>query len=132
MSKRQLFSEKYCEIFMEDGDNILYAKWTGFLQIDQIKKGCEFMTEYIEANNISKHLSNHLDLKVLTEDCKNYLTGEWFPAVEKVGLKKVAALVARNIFTRSSIDDVNNAVKLGNLTIETFNEEGDCVKWLRK
>ena len=128
-----LFSEKYCEINLDESSNILYAKWVGFLTIDQIKKGCDFMSAYIKDNVTTQHLSDHQDLKVLTPDCKDYLTGEWFPEVEKLGLKKVAALVSTNIFARSSIDDVNSRalVQLGDLTIDTFNEEADCIKWLQ-
>lgn len=132
MTKTLLFQEKYCEIYMDDANRILCAKWSGFLRPEDIKKGCEFMTDYIKKNSIKLHFSDHVDLKVLMDDCKNYLTGEWFPAVEKIGLIKVAAMVSKSIYTRSSIDDVNGAVNLGNLTIETFNTVEDCYTWLKK
>ncbi|MEP2024801.1 hypothetical protein, partial [Reichenbachiella sp.] len=67
-----------------------------------------------------------------TEELKDYLTKEWFPAVEKVGLRKVSALVSTNIYARSSVDDINSRVQLGNLTIENFNTVKDCEDWLLK
>lgn len=131
MVQTELLNEKYCQIHMDESNGILYAKWNGFLFIDQIKKGCEMMSEYIQQNGIKVHLSNHQDLKVLSDECKDYLTQEWFPAVEKIGLQKIAAIVSPNIFTRSSIEEVNEStVKLGGLTIETFNSQTEGEGWL--
>lgn len=132
MAKEQLFKEKYCTVEMDSSNGILYAKWSGFLKIDDIRKGCGAMTEFIKSSGTKLHCSDHLELKVLTDDCKDYLTGEWFPEVESIGLKKVSALVSPNIFARSSIEDVNSAavVNLGQLTIDTFNTQQDCEAWL--
>ncbi|MEO9803362.1 MAG: hypothetical protein ABJF04_08955 [Reichenbachiella sp.] len=132
MEKNLVFDKKHCKIEMDESNGILYTKWSGFIQLDQAKEGSEFMTKYIKENGVKLHLSDHLDLKVVTEELKDYLTKEWFPAVERVGLRKVSALVSKNIYTRSSVDDINSRVQLGNLTIENFNTVKDCEDWLLK
>ncbi|WP_109829886.1 hypothetical protein [Reichenbachiella versicolor] len=130
--KESLLDEDYCKIAMLD-NGILYAKWNGFLTIDQIKNGCGVLTNYIKKNGLKIHLSDHSELKVLNDECKTYLSTEWFPEVEALGITKIAALISPNVFTRKSVDDVNesnNRVQMRNLTIENFNTQEDCEKWL--
>ena len=129
---KSLLKEDYCEIVMKD-NGILYAKWSGFLTISQIKEGCSLMTKYVRDNKIKIHLSDHRDLKILNDECKTYLTQTWFPEIEQAGMKKIAALVSPNVFTRKSVDDVNesnNRMRMGSMTIENFNTSRDCEKWL--
>ena len=132
MSKKMIMQKKFSEIYMDQDEGILYAKWNGFLTEDQVREGCKTMTEYIRTNDIKTHLSDHRELKVLSKDVQNYLTQEWFPEVEKVGLKKVAALVSQDVFAKATVDKVNQLVELGGLSINTFNSTHDCLNWLRE
>jgi hypothetical protein len=120
----------YVDIQFDESNNVIVAKWIGFLKPDEIKKGCSFMTKYIKDNRIKVHLSDHRDLKVLSKEAQDYLTREWFPEVEKVGLVKVGAVVAEDVFAAATVSKVNKEGQVGKLSINMFNSESECFKWL--
>jgi len=127
---KELLNESYCHIYFDEQDNIIYAEWKGFLKPDQVRKGCSIMTDYIKNHKVKVHLSDHRNLRVLTKEVQTYLTEEWFPEVEKAGLKKVAALVSEDVFAKATVDNVNTTAKVGSLVIKTFNSKKDCLDWL--
>ena len=130
MSKVSLMKAPYVDIQFDESNNVIVAKWIGFLKPDEIKKGCSFMTKYIKDNRIKVHLSDHRDLKVLSKEAQDYLTREWFPEVEKVGLVKVGAVVAEDVFAAATVSKVNKEGQVGKLSINMFNSETECFKWL--
>ena len=130
MSKVSLMKEPFVDIVFDQSNNVIVAKWIGFLKPDEIKKGCSFMTQYIKDNKVKVHLSDHRSLKVLSKEAQDYLTRTWFPEVEKVGLTKVGAVVAEDVFAAATVSKVNKEGQVGNLSINMFNSESDCFKWL--
>jgi hypothetical protein len=130
MSKVSLMKASYVDIQFDESNSVIVAKWIGFLKPDEIKKGCSFMTKYIKDNKIKIHLSDHRDLKVLSKEAQDYLTREWFPEVEKVGLIKVGAVVAEDVFAAATVSKVNKEGQVGKLSINMFNSELECFKWL--
>jgi hypothetical protein len=130
MSKQNLLKEQFVEIYFDKPANMIVAKWIGFLKPDDVRKGCTFMTKYIKDNGVHTHLSDHRQLKVLSKEVQDYLTGKWFPEVEKVGLRKVGAVVAEDVFAAASVSKVNKEASVGNLKINMFSSEPDCIKWL--
>ena len=131
MVKTKIFDKEYVQIYLDEDDGILYAKWSGFLKPDQVRTGCEAMTMYISENKTKNHLSDHTDLKVLSKEVQDYLTKEWFPEVEQIGLEKVAALVSQNAFAKATVDKVNHEARVGKMKIFTFGKKEDCIDWLK-
>lgn len=132
MKENLLFKKDFCHVWYDADNQILFAKWKGFLKIGDVKEGCSAMTKYIKDNDVNAHLSNHVELKVLSKEVQEYLTMTWFPEVEKLGLKKVAALVSDDVFAKATVEKVNQTARVGDLTITTFNSERDSIDWLRK
>ncbi len=130
MNTLNLLKENFVEIFLDKSNNIIVAKWIGFLKPDEVKKGCSFMTRYIENHSLTGHLSDHRNLKVLSKEVQDYLTQQWFPEVEKIGLRKVGAVVAEDVFAATTVSKVNREAHVGNLKINMFSSEPECVKWL--
>jgi hypothetical protein len=130
MSTLSLLKQPYVEIYLNKSNNILVAKWIGFLKPEDVRTGCAYMTKYIKENNITGHLSDHRQLKVLSKEVQDYLTRQWFPEVEKVGLRKVGAVVAEDVFAAATVNKVNKEGQVGNLSINMFNSEIECVKWI--
>jgi hypothetical protein len=130
MDKINLFNESFVDIYLDKKTNVLYAKWMGFLRPSDVRKGCGFMTDYIKEHGVTSHLSDHRELKVLSKEVQDYLTTTWFPLVEKIGLRKVGAVVAKDFFAAASVSKVNQLANIGLLQIDTFDSESDCLKWL--
>ncbi len=125
-----LMKESFVNIYHDKSSNVIVAKWIGFLKPADVRKGCTFMTNYIKQNSLSGHLSDHRELKVLSKEVQDYLTQEWFPEVEKVGLKKVGAVVSEDVFAVATVSKVNKEAQVGDLKINMFNSEGECMKWI--
>lgn len=130
MSKLNLMKEPFVDIYLDKNSNVIVAQWIGFLKPEDVRKGCSFMTRYIKDNLLKSHLSDHRQLKVLSKEVQDYLTREWFPEVEKLGLKKVGAVVADDVFAAATVNKVNKEASVGNLQINMFNSEPECMKWL--
>lgn len=130
LTKTSVMKEKFVEISFDEENRIITAQWIGYLRPDDVKVGCGKMTEFVSKNKISKHISNQTKLKVLSKEVQAYLVGEWFPEVVRVGLKKIAIIVAEDIFAQATVSNVNT--KAGNLQISTFHAEADAIKWLNE
>jgi hypothetical protein len=130
MTKVNLMKEPFVEIYLDNANNVIVAKWIGFLKAQEVRKGCTFMTRYIKDNGLKNHLSDHRQLKVLSKEVQDYLTMEWFPEVEKIGLRKVGAVVAEDVFAAATVNKVNKEGEVGNLKINMFDSEPICVNWL--
>jgi hypothetical protein len=130
MTKVNLMKEPFVDIYLDNANNVIVAKWIGFLKPQEVRKGCTFMTRYIKENGLKNHLSDHRQLKVLSKEVQDYLTMEWFPEVEKIGLRKVGAVVAQDVFAAASVNKVNKEGQVGNLSINMFDSEPTCVNWL--
>lgn len=128
---KTLMKESFVEITYDEANRIIIAKWIGFLKIDQVKKGCELISQFVKVNKLTKHLSNHQQLKVLSSDVQGYLVGQWFSEVEALGLTKIAVLVAEDVFAKATVDKVNQAV-MGRMSIYTFGTEYSCYQWLNE
>jgi hypothetical protein len=130
MSKVTLMKESFVDIYLDKKSNVIVAKWIGFLRPNDVRKGCSFMTKYIRENSLKNHLSDHRELKVLSREVQDYLTTEWFPEVEKIGLTKVGAVLAEDVFAAATVNKVNKEASIGRLQINMFNSEPECVSWL--
>ena len=128
--KRIIFNEKFCEIFYEDDKNVITANWIGYLQLDQVKQGCQHITDFIRANPGVTHLSDHTRLKVLSTEVQDYLTGVWFQEVANLGLKKIAVLLSEDVFAQATVNKVNTKAMVDKLQINTFGTKSQCISWL--
>jgi hypothetical protein len=126
----QILKEKFVEMTFDPENKIMEAKWIGFLKEDEVRKACKAMISFIGKNKITKHLSDQTQLKVLSKEVQNYLVGECFPELEKLGLKKVAVLVSDDVFAQATVNNVNTRSQMGGITFGTFNTKRQSVDFL--
>ena len=130
--KTVLFKEKFCEIYFEEDKKVITARWIGYLQLDQVQEGCKVITDYIKAHPGVTHLSDHTELKVLSKEVQEYLTGSWFAEVAAIGLKKIAVLLAEDVFAQATVNKVNTRGQLGELKINTYGTLRECEEFLKQ
>lgn len=130
--KKVLFTEKYVEIFTEEDGKVLTAKWIGYLKLDDVQKGCGFLTDFIKKNPGVQHLSDHTQLKVLSKEVQDYLTGVWFGEVANIGLKKIAVLVSEDVFAQATVNKVNTKAQINDLKVNTYGTRSQCIDWLKE
>ncbi len=125
-----LLKESYVHIYFDTQNRIVYAKWIGFLRIEETKRACRFLIDFIKQNKITLHLSEQTELKVLSKDVQEYLTGTCFPELEQNGLRKVAVLLSEDIFAQASVANVNTKATIGKFQINTFGSSQKANDWL--
>ncbi len=130
MNDTIVMDKNFVKIFYEAENSTIVAKWMGYLKKDMVKEGMDEIIKYAEENGIKRHLSNQLELKILSSEVQQYLVEEVFPAVSKAGISKIAVLVSDDVFAHVTVDKVNNEMTVGDLTIQTFSSSGACAKWL--
>jgi hypothetical protein len=130
MKKSMLLREKYVRIYFDADNRILIASWIGKLSVEEVTKGCSFMSGFIKEHGITKHISNHSQLKKLSPAVQSYLSEEWFPEVCASGLSKVGVIISEDVFTQTSVLNVNYKAQRKELDIQTFIEPSECLAWL--
>lgn len=127
---RLLLSKPYAEILFDEKNRIIVARWIGDLQVQDVRSGCELMKDFIKKNAVVNHLSDHKELKVLSPEVQEYLVTAWFSEVERLGLRKIAVRLAKDIFAQATVRSVNRKEKYGDLEIEAFPSCEEAVQWL--
>ena len=125
-----IMDKSFVKIFYEAESKTVVAQWIGYLKKEMVKEGMDEIISFAKEKGVKRHLSNQLELKVLSAEVQQYLVGEVFPRVSRAGIDKIAVLVSDDVFAQATVDKVNNETKIGNLSIQTFSSKGACEKWL--
>lgn len=124
-----LLKESYVKVTYR-ADGVIVAEWKGYLTVEHVGRGCELMSTYIRDHQLTKHLSDHSELKILGKEVQEYLSKIWFNEVDALGLKKIAVKLAEDIFAQATVKKVNTQQKYGDLVIDTFGTYTAANKWL--
>ena len=125
-----IFQQKYVHIGIDHAAGIVVAKWTGFLQLDDVMEGCRVMGDAIHKHGLKRYLSDQTELKVLKASIQNYLIGEVFPDFQRAGLERVAVFSSDDVFTQATVENVNGQVESNRLRFATFTTWEACYAWL--
>ena len=126
---KRIMQESYVDMYIDD-NNILHADWKGFLKLEKLKPAVDVMMDHIAKNKVTKHVSNHRQLQVLSNDVRAFLENEWFPRAEKAGINKMAAIISDNIFAEMSAKQVTEKAVKKSIETKYFVSSEDGAKWL--
>jgi hypothetical protein len=130
-SKTQtVLKESFVHISFDAANRIVYVKWSGFLKIDDTKRACRVLIDFIRQNRITLHLSEQTELKVLSKDVQEYLVHTFFPEAEQAGLRKLAVQLSEDIFAQATVANVNTKSSSGKLQINSFGSASKALEWL--
>lgn len=125
-----LLKDKFCHISYDKVNGIVITKWIGFLKMEDLKKGIGVMLDCVKNNKVKYNLSDQTEMKVLSNDVQQYLVGEVFPELDRLGLRRLAVCVGEDIFAQMAVNNVNAKLTMGNVAINTFNSKDKCYNWL--
>ncbi|MEN7547661.1 hypothetical protein AAG747_07070 [Rapidithrix thailandica] len=132
VASTSLKNEKHFHLFIDDANQVIVARWKGFLKPEQLDEGTKALTQAIRSRRIKKHLSDQSELKVLSSDIQKRLVEGVLPEIERAGVTKLAVKSADDIFAIATVEKVNNSSQIGNMTIKTFNTDQQCLNWLNE
>lgn len=125
-----VLTNHYVDMYLDD--DIIIAKWKGYLTGEQVKEGMAKMIAEARKRGLEKHISNQTELKVLSKEVQDLLTQELLPELAKAGVKKLAVFTSEDIFAKATVDKVNREVKLGDMIINSFNTMEECKDWVNE
>lgn len=125
----QVLKEKYCDVTFDPSTGIMTAKWIGFIKMEEAVKSNKVIVDYQKKYNVTKHFSDQSELKILTKEVQDYLASQ-MPVVEQNGLRKMAVLMADDIFAQATVANVNMKINVGKLNIQFFNSKNQCINFL--
>jgi len=103
--------------------------WTGFQDFDSVKRGCLLMLDYLVKNKCDRIVNDNTNVLGNWSDAVEWVGNEWFPMMEKAGLKYFAHLFSPSTFSqlsaKKSID-----IMAGIITTQYFTELDLAREWI--
>ncbi|AHM60943.1 hypothetical protein D770_13445 [Flammeovirgaceae bacterium 311] len=125
-----LLQESFSEVSFDEEHKVIITKWKGALALEQVRSTLDFKTDFIREHGVRNNLNDHTELKVLSPEVQQYLVEEGHFSLERVGLRKIAVKLAKDIFAQATVRRVNKIEKYGQLEIEVFSNYEDAYAWL--
>lgn len=120
--------------FLLTEDNILIMRWKGFVKGDLIKEAHESVLKFIQEHEVNGIVEDVVDFTGPFSEVNEWFINYWVPKALKIGLKKAAVVMSKNIFTQLSVQDLqeNPTFKELGLGYRIFGSLDDAVTWLKE
>ncbi|MDB5138651.1 MAG: hypothetical protein JWR12_567 [Mucilaginibacter sp.] len=107
----------------------LDVDWTGFQNLESVQHGCRLILKMMQINNVYKIINDNTHVLGSWSEAVEWTGNEWFPMMEKAGLKYFALIYSPSVFSqlsaRKSMD-----VGIGNITAQYFTEIKLAEEWV--
>lgn len=125
----QLLKEKFAEVEYDHTRKLLTARWIGFLNMEQVQKVVDVLSQAVKKYQVQLHLSDQSQMKVLTKEIQHFVGTKALPELQNLGLRKMAVFTSENVFAQAAAQSVHTTY-IGQLTIQMFNSKAKCEEWL--
>lgn len=124
-----LYQDHTITIAYNEKDQRLDVDWTGFQNLTSVKQGCFKMLHMLKKHGCHKIINDNTHVQGTWSEAADWVGQEWFPMMEKAGLKYFAWVFSQSTFSqlsaRKSVD-----VKEGKVTIQFFADVASAHEWL--
>ncbi|MEN0053431.1 MAG: PAS domain-containing protein [Mucilaginibacter sp.] len=107
------------------------ADWTGFQNLDTVQQGCSHMMDMLVKNKVHKIFNNNIHVLGNWSEAADWGAQEWFPAMEKAGLRYFAWVNSPSVFSQLSARKSADS-SLKKLKIQFFTEAADAIAWINE
>jgi PAS domain S-box-containing protein len=123
------YEDEHISVSYNKSKGRLDVDWKGYQNLESVKKGGLIMLEMLQKNSCSMVLNDNTHVLGSWAEAADWAGGEWFPMMEKAGLKYFAWIYSPSMFSKLAADkSVDTAV--GNVAIELFTDIGAAREWL--
>jgi PAS domain S-box-containing protein len=109
--------------------NRMDTDWTGFQDMESVKRGCTLMLDYLARNQCDRVVNDNSHVMGNWSDAVEWVGNEWFPMMEQAGLKYFAHIFSPSIFSqlsaKKSID-----IMAGIITTQYFTDIELARQWI--
>jgi len=126
-----IFKSKKVEAIYHSEDNYFYYNWLGFQNKKSIiETATKLLETFEQQTSCFKVLNDNSQVTGPWQDSADWATTEWFPAMEKAGLKKFAWIFPSNIFAELSAKKVSSSLESSSKYLKTFYSLNEAKVWL--
>lgn len=125
----QHYRDNEIEIKYLPEQELLVANWTGYQNIDSLKKGCRSILKMLRENKCNKILNKNDRIKGSWSESADWVGKKWLPLIENLGVKQFAWVMAKHTFGRLSAQKSIELFK-GEVVIKEFEKEEEAERWL--
>ncbi len=108
---------------------MLEVDWTGYQNMETVKSGGMLMLEMLEKNKCAKVLNDNTHVLGSWSEAADWAGNEWFPMMERAGLKSLAWVYSPSVFSRlaakRSVD-----IAIGDVVTQFFTDTALAGQWL--
>lgn len=95
--------------------------WKDFTSIDDYKETLEATFEVIKKHQCTQWISDQKETKIVPKEASQWLKTVFIPKAAKAGVKKVALILSKDIFSQLYAKRLEQNIKTLGLTIKYFN-----------
>jgi PAS domain S-box-containing protein len=107
------------------------ADWTGFQNLESIQQSCHHMLNMMVKNNVYKVLNNNIHVLGNWSEAIDWVAQEWFPAMQKAGLRYFAWVNSPSVFSQLSARKSVNTLS-DKMTISFFTDVITAEAWINE
>lgn len=123
------YRDRFITINYNQTHKRLDVDWTGFHDMESVKKGCLILLEYLKGNQGDRIVNDNSHVMGDWSDATEWVGNTWFPLMEKAGLKYFAHVISPSTFSelaaRKSID-----IMAGIVTTQFFSDVSLAENWI--
>ena len=109
----------------------LEVDWTGFQTVEAVKAGGMRMLAMLKASGFQKVMNDNTNVMGTWSEASDWAGQEWFPMMERAGLKYFAWVYSPSAFSRLSAEKAVD-VKVGDTVIQFFTDTEAARNWLKQ
>lgn len=125
----QFYQDSQITIIQNNNKDCLEVDWKGFQTLEAVKKGGMRMFSMLKTNGLHKILNDNTNVMGTWSEASDWAGKEWFPMMEKAGLKYLAWVYSPSAFSRLSAEKAVD-VKVGNTVVQFFTDVESARNWL--
>jgi hypothetical protein len=108
----------------------LHNQWTGYISAEDVIEAVKRIIDTFGVN-YSKMLNDNSKGEGSWEEANSWLAQNWIPKAIAGGLKKFAFVVAQDVFSAMSSEELATIIPEAGFEMRTFSELSDAEAWLR-
>ena len=108
----------------------LYSNWVGYVNVEDVKKGCNLGVELIRETGCPNLLNDNRQLTGPWRNANEWIAQDWTPRALQVGLKNFAHIASPNVFAEYSAKDLETRLDELGFVLKIFNDVELAQQWL--
>jgi PAS domain S-box-containing protein len=107
----------------------LEVDWTGFQDIESVKRGCMLMLDYLQQNQCDRIVNDNTHVMGNWSEATDWVGNVWFPMMERAGLKYFGHVFSPSTFSQlAAIKSID--IMAGIITTQYFTEIQLAEDWI--